>query len=204
MQKNKRTSFFEDLYVVRKPATLFVVFATLVFSLNLFATEDCKECAEVGIPFQQDELCKDNDFIYQSCSDQLSKLKAKIKLSIENQKVLLMVFGANWCPPCQKADQNFQELELISDLFDYADIVHIGLSDVQSRKSLSGEEVLTYLKYHYPFQHKIIAYPTVVAFNFNNNKSKSSYRIPKDLAAFEKAIKGLVEAVTSRSSSGPL
>jgi thiol-disulfide isomerase/thioredoxin len=187
--------FKDDYQSIPKARGYLILLISLIFSLNLFAKENCEECSEATKPLQKDQLCKDNDFIYQACSDQLSKVKTKITFSIDNQKVLLMVFGANWCPPCQKADQNFQELELSSDVFDYAEIVHIGLSDIQFRKSQTGEEVLSYLINQYQFQHKIIAFPTVVAFNFNNNKSKSTHRLPKDLTSFEKTIKNLIESV---------
>ncbi|MGZ3692859.1 MAG: thioredoxin family protein [Bdellovibrionota bacterium] len=100
------------------------LFLVAIFSANMARAE---------------ETCDPKGRIYPACSDQKVLLTDELAKAKKDHKMLLLVFGADWCPWCQSLHQMLKVAEL-PEAAEY-NIAEIALYDGQE-KSPSGLAVL--------------------------------------------------------------
>lgn len=167
---------------------------SFVFGLSLILTL-VAQAKTMESTEQQGQVCTDNNLIYHTCSDQLSTFKKQFEKSNKSKSKLLIVFGANWCPPCRKLSQNLEDASVLDKSVASLDRIHVGMSDMKGMDSTSGQQVLEYLNKVSGSHIKINYYPTVFIIDFEKGEILNIDRYPmadinKFTDFFKKIIKG--------------
>jgi len=85
--------------------------------------------------------CDDAGKIYRVCRDQQGLYKEAAEKAVAEKKLLLVVFGADWCPWCRSLNTMLSTPELREKMAPGTELVEIGLFQDQE-KLPSGEAVL--------------------------------------------------------------
>jgi len=88
--------------------------------------------------------CDDAGKIYRVCQDQQGLYRAAAEKAVAEKKLLLVVFGADWCPWCRSLNTMLSTEELREKMAPGTELVEIGLFQEQE-KLPSGEAVLDQL-----------------------------------------------------------
>jgi len=93
------------------------------------------------LPAHGAEACDDNGQIYRVCSDQQEIFSAAVDKAMKEKKMLLLVFGAEWCPWCKSLNTMLTTDELKKTIAKDMVVAEIGLYKNSDRLP-SGDAVL--------------------------------------------------------------
>ncbi|MCB0414842.1 MAG: thioredoxin family protein, partial [Bdellovibrionales bacterium] len=90
--------------------------------------------------------CVDSDKIYKVCSDQEAAFQKKLSEAKKNKKLVLIGFGADWCPWCKAISKLFHDKSFWSTFQTKLVLSEVGVSHYDSRERiLSGFNILNEL-----------------------------------------------------------
>jgi thiol-disulfide isomerase/thioredoxin len=87
--------------------------------------------------------CDDTNKVYKVCSDQSAAFMKVAKKAKSDKKLVLVKFGADWCPWCISLNRLFNEKKFWSSLDQKLVLKEVGLYKYNSRDKIeSGESIL--------------------------------------------------------------
>jgi hypothetical protein len=144
--------------------------------------------------------CHDADKVYKVCSDQEESYRADLARAKEQDKMLVVVLGAEWCPWCMSLHHMLSDPAFGGEFAKKFVLGGVALYDGK-KKVPSGESVLARLKAQARFDRKIEGIPVLAMVNpksekavlidtaplEKNTKTKKGHDPKKVLAALETA-----------------
>ena len=144
--------------------------------------------------------CNDSTFIYKVCTDQKEIYRQAFADAQQHSELLLITFGADWCPWCRALHSTFQNSAFIEKLPAKTRIVEIGMYIGRTQtKNPTGGDVLRDLIEKSKQQPKVEGFPFLAVVNPLNDKI--AFSNTGDLEENTKETKGhsrakLIEAIT--------
>lgn len=118
-----------------KPVVILSLFLNLILSSMSYAQTDIET-----------SICNDNQKIYKVCSDQIAIYEQQHLIAIRERKLLVLVFGADWCPWCNSLNKLFNEESFIKNINRSMRFQEIGIYMYNSGKKVeSGFTILSRL-----------------------------------------------------------
>ena len=150
--------------------------------------------------FAADPKCDDSGKVYKICRDQDASYSASLAQAKEQNKMLVVVLGAEWCPWCLSLHHMLSDPSFGGRFGQKFQLTDVGLFEGK-KKIPSGEAVLAKLKNQAHFDKKIDGIPVLAVVNpknekaviidteplEKNTKTKKGHDPKKVLAALEKA-----------------
>lgn len=148
------------------------------------------------------EQCDDQGKVYKSCSDQYEIFDSTKEKALENNQVILVDFGANWCGWCRSLHGVFEEKSFLEAFKGQMRVVEIELSDDEGVVSESGKRVLNALRSLVDEKIKVEGIPFVAMYNPANDQiifydsSKFAYHNEKGYGYYpEKMIESFKQGI---------
>jgi thiol-disulfide isomerase/thioredoxin len=144
--------------------------------------------------------CNDHGKIYKVCSDQEATYQNKLSDAKAQNKMLVVVLGADWCPWCVSLHKMLGSPRFGKGFSGKYELVDVGVYNGKV-KVPSGDTILNHLKDQAHYARKIDGIPVLVLVNPQNEKAvlidteplekntetKKGHDPKKVLAALEKA-----------------
>lgn len=108
---------------------------SLIFSICLTTT--------FAMATEQSSGCDDSNRIYKVCTDQNQIIEKYYSTAQSENKLVLITFGADWCPWCKSLNRIFSESEVWSQLDGSVVNSEIGVNDISGKNVESGLKIIT-------------------------------------------------------------
>ncbi|MCB0363788.1 MAG: thioredoxin family protein [Bdellovibrionaceae bacterium] len=124
-----------------------------------------------ALPSFGNEPCNDSGLIYKICSDQQEIFTGALERANASDKILLVKFGADWCPWCRSLHKIFTDPEFIAPLSSQLEVVEIGVYHPKSADKIpSGIKVLEDIIALSGQQVQVNGVPFLALYNPKNQK----------------------------------
>jgi thioredoxin-related protein len=147
---------------------------TAILALSLFtALMSFAEPAKTDAKTPTSTECNDTNKTYKICSDQGVPYKATLEKAKADNKLVLLSFGADWCPWCQSLHKIFGTADFQRDFDKNLVIQEIGVFRYDSRTKIeSGMNILkTVIEANAKKLDMVDGYPFLVMLSPKNNKA---------------------------------
>lgn len=140
----------------------------LILHLFLFLAA----CASSGTrQMASTPVCDDSQFIYKTCTDQKLLFAEAFQNARTENQLLLVTFGADWCPWCRSLNQIFRNPTFLSKLPAPVQMLEIGMYNGKSQvENPSGSETLGLVIENSKQQPEIQGFPFLALINPANGK----------------------------------
>lgn len=144
---------------------------------------------------------KPNEARYEICVDQMALFEAALEKARATGKLLIVDFGATWCPWCRSLQQQWHSPALLghkSATLDFAgafDVVEIGISTIHGGRRLdvpSGHAVLAAVLAHTPVKLRSVPFLVVI------DPNDANHTVARNLDDFEQESAGRHDAMPIR------
>ena len=148
---------------------------------------------------------KPNEARYEICADQMALFETALQKARAADKLLIVDFGATWCPWCRSLQQQWHSPALLghkSATLDFAgafDVLEIGISTIHGGRRLdvpSGHAVLAAVLAHTPVKLRSVPFLAVI------DPNDASRTIARNLDDFEQEHAGRHDATPIRRFLG--